>query len=220
MFIISIIIQCTIKKIALISRISLFTIGNHVFISSYMCRYYIFVNSLLLYFLSLKCFKGALSWYGKLTWESAHALNLIILCLLIVWGMTFIFMVQLNFLCHSIANLWRHVWYHYNTLGYPVIIISKVIDISWYGRRNVILNNYIIDKFVGTINGCVCIRIVGGHSFLWDGTLIFNCIFCIQSNLELKFLHVAVFVKIPFQHINFPYMLRICRQNFMKFKDR
>ena len=105
MFIISIIIQCTIKKIALISRISLFTIGNHVFISSYMCRYYIFVNSLLLYFLSLKCFKGALSWYGKLTWESAHALNLIILCLLIVWGMTFIFMVQLNFLCHSIANL-------------------------------------------------------------------------------------------------------------------
>ena len=34
------------------------------------------------------------------------------------------------------------------------------------------------------------------------------------------FLHVAVFVKIPFQHINFPYMLRICRQNFMKFKDQ
>ena len=24
--------------------------------------------------------KGALSWYGKLTWESAHAWNLIILC--------------------------------------------------------------------------------------------------------------------------------------------
>ena len=35
-----------------------------------------------------------------------------------------------EFLCNSIANLWRHVWYHYNTLGYPVIIISKVIDIS------------------------------------------------------------------------------------------
>ena len=44
--------------------------------------------------------------------------------------------------------------------------------------------------------------------------------FVLISNLELKFLHVAVFVKIPFQHINFPYMLRICRPNFMKFKDR
>ena len=164
--------------------------------------------------------KGALSWYGKLTLESAHAWNLIILCLLIVWGMTYIFMVHLSFLCNSIANLWRHVWYHYNTLGYPVIIISKVIDISCNGRRNVLLNNYIIDKFVDTMNGFECIRTAGGHSFLWDGTPIFNCIFCIQSNLELKFLHVAVFVKIPFQHINFPYMLRICRQNFMKFKDR
>ena len=28
--------------------------------------------------------KGALTWYGKLTWESAHAWNLIILCHLIV----------------------------------------------------------------------------------------------------------------------------------------
>ena len=41
--------------------------------------------------------KGALSWYGKLALESAHALNLKILCLLIVWGMTFIFMVHLSF---------------------------------------------------------------------------------------------------------------------------
>ena len=41
--------------------------------------------------------KGALAWYGKLTWESAHAWNLIILCLLIVWGMTLIFMVHLSF---------------------------------------------------------------------------------------------------------------------------
>ena len=41
--------------------------------------------------------KGALSWYGKLTWESAHAWNLIILCLLIVLGMTFIFIVHLIF---------------------------------------------------------------------------------------------------------------------------
>ena len=28
--------------------------------------------------------KGALTWYGKLTWESGHAWNLIILCYLIV----------------------------------------------------------------------------------------------------------------------------------------
>ena len=86
-----------------------------------------------------------------------------------------------EFLCNSIANLWRHVWYHYNTLGYPVIIISKVIDISCKGRRSVLLNNYIIDKFVDTINGFVCIKIACVHSFLWDGTPIFNCIFCIQS---------------------------------------
>ena len=39
-------------------------------------------------------------------------------------------------------------------------------------------------------------------------------------NLEIKFLHVAVFVKIAFQHINYPYMLRIYRPNFMKFKVR
>ena len=54
----------------------------------------------------------------------------------------------------------------YNTLGYPFIIISKVIGILCNLRRNVLLNNYIIDKFVDTINGFVCIRIVGGHSFL------------------------------------------------------
>ena len=41
-----------------------------------------------------------------------------------------------------------------------------------------------------------------------------------RAPLELKFSHVAVFVKIQFQFINFPYMLGICRQNFMKFKDR
>ena len=48
-------------------------------------------------------------------------------------------------LCNFIANLWRHVWYHYNTLGYPVIIIPEEIDISYNGRKNVLLNNYIID---------------------------------------------------------------------------
>ena len=55
-----------------------------------------------------------------------------------------------EFLCNSIANLWRHEWYHYNTLGYPNIIISKVIDISCNGRRNVLLNSYIIDEFAVT----------------------------------------------------------------------
>ena len=42
-------------------------------------------------------FKGALAWYGKLTWESAHAWILIILCYFIVWGITLISMVRLNF---------------------------------------------------------------------------------------------------------------------------
>ena len=46
------------------------------------------------------------------------------------------------------------------------MIISKVIDILCNGRRNILLNNYIIDEFVETINGFVCIRIAGGHSFL------------------------------------------------------
>ena len=55
-----------------------------------------------------------------------------------------------KFLYKSIANLWRQEWYHYNTLGYLVIIISKVIDISCHGRRNVLLNSYIIDKFAVT----------------------------------------------------------------------
>ena len=32
-----------------------------------------------------------------------------------------------EFLCNSIYYLWRHEWYHFNTLGYPVIIISKVM---------------------------------------------------------------------------------------------
>ena len=35
--------------------------------------------------------------YGKLTWESGPAWNLIILCLSIAWRMTFIFMVHLSF---------------------------------------------------------------------------------------------------------------------------
>ena len=46
---------------------------------------------------------GALTWYGKLPWESADAWNLIILCLLIVWSM--IFYGAFEFLCNFIANL-------------------------------------------------------------------------------------------------------------------
>ena len=41
--------------------------------------------------------KGALAWYGKLTWESAHAWILKILCYLIVWGIALISMVRLSF---------------------------------------------------------------------------------------------------------------------------
>ena len=41
--------------------------------------------------------KGALAWYWKLTWESAHAWILKILCYWIVWGITLIFMVRLSF---------------------------------------------------------------------------------------------------------------------------
>ena len=53
-----------------------------------------------------KCsLKGALAWYGKLTWESAHTWILKILCYVIVWGITLIFMVRLSFLCNSIASL-------------------------------------------------------------------------------------------------------------------
>ena len=58
--------------------------------------------------------KGALSWYGKLTWESAHAWNLIILCLLIVWGMTFIFRVHLSF--YAIPLLIYDVMYDITTI--------------------------------------------------------------------------------------------------------
>ena len=64
--------------------------------------------------LSHRLLKGALSWYGKLTWESAHAWNLIILCFLIVWGMTFIFMVQLIF--YAIPLLIYDVMYDITTL--------------------------------------------------------------------------------------------------------
>ena len=59
--------------------------------------------------------KGALTWYGKLTWESVHAWNLKILCLLIVWGMTFICMVHLSF--YAIPLLIYDVMYGITTMA-------------------------------------------------------------------------------------------------------
>ena len=56
--------------------------------------------------------KGALTWYGELTWESAHDWNLIIICYSIVRGMAFIFMVHLSL--HEI----------------PLLIYDFMIDIS------------------------------------------------------------------------------------------
>ena len=41
--------------------------------------------------------KGPLSWYRKLTWKSAHAWNLIILCTFMAMGLTTINMVHLIF---------------------------------------------------------------------------------------------------------------------------
>ena len=75
--------------------------------------------------------------------------------------MTLIFMVHLSL--YAIPLLIYDTMYD---IGYPVIIISKVIGISCNVCRNILLNNYTIDKFVDTINGFVCIRIAGGHSFL------------------------------------------------------
>ena len=65
-------------------------------------------------FRGFQVYKGALSWYGKLTWESAHAWNLITLCLLFVWGMTFIFMVHLSF--YAIPLLIYDVMYDITTI--------------------------------------------------------------------------------------------------------
>ena len=41
--------------------------------------------------------KGLLHGMAKLTWESAHTWILKIVCYLIVWGITLIFMVRLSF---------------------------------------------------------------------------------------------------------------------------
>ena len=58
--------------------------------------------------------EGALTRYGKLTWESAHVCNFIILCLLIAWDMTFIFMVHLSF--YAIPLLIYDVMYDITTI--------------------------------------------------------------------------------------------------------
>ena len=50
----------------------------------------------------------------EIKWESAHAWNLIILCLLIVWGMAFIFMVHLSF--YAIPLLIYDVMYDITTI--------------------------------------------------------------------------------------------------------
>ena len=50
----------------------------------------------------------------ELTWESAHAWNLIILCLLIVWGMSFIYIVNLGF--YAIPLLIYDVMYDIATI--------------------------------------------------------------------------------------------------------
>ena len=83
--------------------------------------------------------KRALTRYGKLRREPAHAWNWIILCLLIAWGMIFIFKVHLSF--YAIPLLNYDVMYdiaRYHTLGYPVILISKALEILCNGHRNVL----------------------------------------------------------------------------------
>ena len=67
-----------------------------------------------------RLFKGALSWYGKLAWESAHAWNLIILCLLIYLGITVIFMVHLSF--YAIPLLIYDVMYDITTIPQDTLL--------------------------------------------------------------------------------------------------
>ena len=52
---------------------------------------------------ALRMAKRALAWYGKFTWESAHAWILKILCYLNVLGITLMSMVRLSF--HAIPLL-------------------------------------------------------------------------------------------------------------------
>ena len=66
--------------------------------------------------------KGALTRYGKLTWESAHTWNLMILCLLIDGGMTFIFMVYLSF--YAIPLLIYDVMFDITTIPWETQLLS------------------------------------------------------------------------------------------------
>ena len=50
-----------------------------------------------------------------------------------------------EFSWNSIVNLWRHVWYHYHTLKYPVINISTVTGISGNWRINDLITRLIND---------------------------------------------------------------------------
>ena len=101
------------------------------------------------------------------------------------------------------SRLWCLLW----VCHFPIGILGQV----WY----LIVS---IPDLCNLITLYVLRYWVGIH--FYSTTPNFDCIFCIHSNLEFSFLQVAVFVKIPFQHINYPYILRICRPNFMKFKDR
>ena len=77
-------------------------------------------------------------------------------------------------------------WYHYNTLGYPVIIIFKVIDISCNRHRNVLLNNYIIDKIVVTKMALYVLGYWGGgvgHSFFYGMVPQFSTVYFVFSQI-------------------------------------
>ena len=49
--------------------------------------------------------KGALTWYGKLTWESVHAWNLKMFMFINCLGYDFYMYGAFEFLCNSIANV-------------------------------------------------------------------------------------------------------------------
>ena len=72
---------------------------NYFSISACICHFMSTANSIwkLITPFDANICLGALAWYGKLTWESANASISKILCYLIVWGMTLIFMARLSF---------------------------------------------------------------------------------------------------------------------------
>ena len=54
-------------------------------------------------------FKGALTGYGKLTWECATHLEFDNIMFINCLGFGFYIYVAFEFLCNAIATLWRHV---------------------------------------------------------------------------------------------------------------